>query len=211
MSMRFGCCRLAVLAVALAGAFGDLSSARAQSTADGEARANAWAEELFRDRPDAILDVPGKDRRITFQPLDPRGRRSGQASAGIGLRVDAERAPAGRQDRRVRGRGSQGTYRRGVCTGEHEQTVRGSLRGDAAGIGSLRERDRTQDGGRLLGRGRQHSEPAAGRRAFLAESGIYPRRASPGGVSWEDARAYAKWLSKKTDKTQRLLSEAEWE
>ena len=30
-------------------------------------------------------------------------------------------------------------------------------------------------------------------------------------VSWEDARAYAKWLSKKTDKTYRLLSEAEWE
>jgi formylglycine-generating enzyme required for sulfatase activity len=30
-------------------------------------------------------------------------------------------------------------------------------------------------------------------------------------VSWEDARAYAKWLSGKTGKSYRLLSEAEWE
>ena len=80
MSMRFGwCCRLvAVLAwaVALTGAVGDLSPARAQSTADGEARAKAaakvWAEKLFRDFPDAIYDIPGKDRRITFEPMDPR-------------------------------------------------------------------------------------------------------------------------------------------
>ena len=30
-------------------------------------------------------------------------------------------------------------------------------------------------------------------------------------VSWEDARAYAEWLSEKTGETYRLLSEAEWE
>jgi len=30
-------------------------------------------------------------------------------------------------------------------------------------------------------------------------------------VSWDDAQAYAKWLSEKTGKTYRLLSEAEWE
>jgi formylglycine-generating enzyme required for sulfatase activity len=30
-------------------------------------------------------------------------------------------------------------------------------------------------------------------------------------VYWEDARDYAKWLSKQTDKRYRLLSEAEWE
>ena len=30
-------------------------------------------------------------------------------------------------------------------------------------------------------------------------------------VSWQDARAYAEWLSRQTDKTYRLLSEAEWE
>ena len=80
MSMRFRwCCRLAAvlaLAVALTGAVGDLSPARAQSTADGEARAKAaakaWAEELFRDFPDAIFDIPSKDRRITFEPMDPR-------------------------------------------------------------------------------------------------------------------------------------------
>jgi formylglycine-generating enzyme required for sulfatase activity len=30
-------------------------------------------------------------------------------------------------------------------------------------------------------------------------------------VSWEDARDYAQWLSQKTGKTYRLLSEAEWE
>jgi formylglycine-generating enzyme required for sulfatase activity len=30
-------------------------------------------------------------------------------------------------------------------------------------------------------------------------------------VSWEDAQAYAKWLSEKTGKEYRLLSEAEWE
>ena len=47
------------------------------------------------------------------------------------------------------------------------------------------------------------------------------RRAGDGGwgrgrwpaidVSWEDARAYAKWLSYKSGQTYRLLSEAEWE
>ena len=30
-------------------------------------------------------------------------------------------------------------------------------------------------------------------------------------VSWDDARAYARWLSRKTGKSYRLLSEAEWE
>ncbi len=30
-------------------------------------------------------------------------------------------------------------------------------------------------------------------------------------VSWQDAKTYVKWLSRKTDKTYRLLSEAEWE
>src|SRR5262245_4350600 len=30
-------------------------------------------------------------------------------------------------------------------------------------------------------------------------------------VSWEDAKAYARWLSQKTGKAYRLLSEAEWE
>ncbi len=30
-------------------------------------------------------------------------------------------------------------------------------------------------------------------------------------VNWQDARAYAEWLSRQTDKTYRLLSEAEWE
>ena len=30
-------------------------------------------------------------------------------------------------------------------------------------------------------------------------------------VSWEDAQAYADWLSKKTGQSYRLLSEAEWE
>ena len=30
-------------------------------------------------------------------------------------------------------------------------------------------------------------------------------------VSWEDARGYVRWLSRKTGKTYRLLSEAEWE
>lgn len=30
-------------------------------------------------------------------------------------------------------------------------------------------------------------------------------------VSWEDAKAYASWLSQKTGKRYRLLSEAEWE
>ena len=31
------------------------------------------------------------------------------------------------------------------------------------------------------------------------------------GVSWHDAKEYAAWLSRKTGKTYRLLSEAEWE
>ncbi len=30
-------------------------------------------------------------------------------------------------------------------------------------------------------------------------------------INWDDAKAYAAWLSKKTGKTYRLLSEAEWE
>jgi formylglycine-generating enzyme required for sulfatase activity len=30
-------------------------------------------------------------------------------------------------------------------------------------------------------------------------------------VSWDDAKAYAAWLSQKTGKAYRLLSEAEWE
>ncbi len=30
-------------------------------------------------------------------------------------------------------------------------------------------------------------------------------------INWDDAKAYAAWLSKKTGKTSRLLSEAEWE
>ena len=30
-------------------------------------------------------------------------------------------------------------------------------------------------------------------------------------VSWHDAKEYAAWLSRKTGKTYRLLSEAEWE
>ena len=30
-------------------------------------------------------------------------------------------------------------------------------------------------------------------------------------VSWDDAQSYVRWLSRRTDKTYRLLSEAEWE
>jgi formylglycine-generating enzyme required for sulfatase activity len=30
-------------------------------------------------------------------------------------------------------------------------------------------------------------------------------------VNWDDAKSYAAWLSRKTEKTYRLLSEAEWE
>ena len=46
----------------------------------------------------------------------------------------------------------------------------------------------------------------------LARSGASAERAEPVVcVSWQDARAYVEWLSRQTDKTYRLLSEAEWE
>ncbi len=40
-----------------------------------------------------------------------------------------------------------------------------------------------------------------------AQSGIHPAAC----VNWQDAKAYAEWLSRRTGKTYRLLSEAEWE
>ena len=36
-------------------------------------------------------------------------------------------------------------------------------------------------------------------------------RASGGVVSWEDARGYVEWLSRKTGQGYRLMSESEWE
>ncbi len=56
---------------------------------------------------------------------------------------------------------------------------------------------------------------------WQGQSGIGPRKANDHGwgrgrqpvidVSWQDAQAYCKWLSKVTSKTYRLPSEAEWE
>jgi len=66
----------------------------------------------------------------------------------------------------------------------------------------------------------------AGNECFTFEDGKYEKRSrrnwqNPGYsqtdshpvvcVSWDDARAYLAWLSSKTGKTYRLLSEAEWE
>lgn len=45
------------------------------------------------------------------------------------------------------------------------------------------------------------------RNAFLGQNGSHPVAC----VSWDDARAYADWLSRRTGKRYRLLSEAEWE
>ena len=44
-------------------------------------------------------------------------------------------------------------------------------------------------------------------RDYLREGDRYPVRR----VSWDDAQAYASWLSNETGETYRLLSEAEWE
>lgn len=45
----------------------------------------------------------------------------------------------------------------------------------------------------------------------LSDSG-FGRGARPAiNVSWDEATAYAAWLSKKSGKPYRLLSEAEWE
>ena len=83
MSMRFRwCCRLAAvlaLAVALAGVVDGLSPARAQTGGRGDGASQAkeavqdWARELMRSFPESIKDAPKRDRRISFQPMDPRG------------------------------------------------------------------------------------------------------------------------------------------
>lgn len=49
---------------------------------------------------------------------------------------------------------------------------------------------------------------ALGRSASLSETA---RNAPVTGISWYDARRYAEWLSRKTGKRYRLMSEAEWE
>ena len=82
MSMRFGwCCRLvAVLAwaVALAGVVDGLSPARAQTGGRGDGASQAkeavqdWALELVGSFPESFQNAPKRDRRITFQPMDPR-------------------------------------------------------------------------------------------------------------------------------------------
>ncbi len=53
---------------------------------------------------------------------------------------------------------------------------------------------------------------AGGCRGYRPADEGWGRDASPAmNISWEDATAYAAWLSAKTGKTYRLLSEAEWE
>ena len=53
---------------------------------------------------------------------------------------------------------------------------------------------------------------AGGCRGYRPGDEGWGREASPAmNISWEDAKAYAAWLSAKTGKTYRLLSEAEWE
>jgi formylglycine-generating enzyme required for sulfatase activity len=53
---------------------------------------------------------------------------------------------------------------------------------------------------------------AGGCRSYRPGDEGWGRDASPAmNISWEDAKAYAAWLSAKTGKTYRLLSEAEWE
>ena len=53
---------------------------------------------------------------------------------------------------------------------------------------------------------------AGGCRGYRPGDEGWGRGSSPAmNISWEDAKAYAAWLSAKTGKTYRLLSEAEWE
>jgi formylglycine-generating enzyme required for sulfatase activity len=53
---------------------------------------------------------------------------------------------------------------------------------------------------------------AGGCRGYRPGDEGWGRGTSPAmNISWEDAKAYAAWLSAKTGKTYRLLSEAEWE
>jgi formylglycine-generating enzyme required for sulfatase activity len=53
---------------------------------------------------------------------------------------------------------------------------------------------------------------AGGCRSYRPGDEGWGRGTSPAiNISWEDAKAYAGWLSAKTGKTYRLLSEAEWE
>ncbi len=58
------------------------------------------------------------------------------------------------------------------------------------------------DGGGLLGFGKRYSP---------ADAGWGRGRRPVINVSWDDAQAYVKWLSQKTRRPYRLLSEAEWE
>jgi formylglycine-generating enzyme required for sulfatase activity len=53
---------------------------------------------------------------------------------------------------------------------------------------------------------------AGGCRGYRPGDEGWGRESNPAmNISWEDAKAYAAWLSAKTGKTYRLLSEAEWE
>ena len=53
----------------------------------------------------------------------------------------------------------------------------------------------------------QESQEISWRNPGYSQTGWHPVAC----VSWEDARAYARWLSRKTGEEYRLLSEAEWE
>lgn len=58
--------------------------------------------------------------------------------------------------------------------------------------------------------GHRRSDPGWGRRGPDDEGWGRGRRPAI-KISWHEAKAYVAWLSKKTDKPYRLLSEAEWE
>lgn len=89
-----------------------------------------------------------------------------------------------------------------LAVGTHEVTVR-QFRAFATDAGHVAEGCWVGDGGIGFA-----EDPAAGWWA----PGYDQTEDSPAVcVSWEDAQAYLRWLSKKTGKPYRLLSEAEWE
>ena len=90
---------------------------------------------------------------------------------------------------------------RAIAVGKYEVT-----RGEYAQF--VRETGHLADGCTTYQAGFYQHDPAAGWRApGYAQTDRHPVAC----VSWDDAQAYAAWLSRKSGKPYRLLTEAEWE